>query len=549
MIQRLQVKNFALIKDIDINFNEGLTVLTGETGTGKTIILQSLHLLFGKRADQSMIRHGKQKAEVFGVFKIANKVQVKYSLPAIIEVLREIDKTGKHKMMINNNNVTLSYLKEVMESIGSMHSQSDTMQLLDSQNYLSYVDKIDSNKTNILHNKYLESRKYYLKKKNKLEKIKAKHLENSEQKEFHQYQLDDLKSYALIPLEKEKLLNEINKLSSFDNISKKLKETYYMFDTNKINFDNIFQASENLNDISQFDIKYNNYAKTLIDVYYSMKDVKESLYDEIQMLDFNPLQYDNLQERLFLITNLEKKYNKDIAQIIRYTEELEANLLLIDNYDDSIKQATAEMEKAFDKAFKDGLLLSNYRRNLAKQLEHNIIKELASLDLAKARFEIEFEEINNKKTSLLDSGIDAIEFKISLNEGEPLRILSSVASGGERARFMFALRSIYAKQNNLSLLVLDEIDIGISGKTAAKVANKMYLLSKQLQLIVISHLPQVAARADNHLGITKQLMNKRMVTTINELSENQRIEMIALMLSDDSMSHYAIEQAKILISK
>ena len=193
--------------------------------------------------------------------------------------------------------------------------------------------------------------------------------------------------------------------------------------------------------------------------------------------------------------------------------------------------------------------LTELRKKLAKKLASDVIVELKDLDLDKAKFDIEFELTSKEEKTLLESGLDQVEFMISLNEGEPIKPLAKVASGGERARFMFALKSIYAKANRLSMLVLDEIDIGISGKTAAKVAYKMHELSHMMQLIVITHLPQVAAKADHHYGITKSKINNRMVTHINKLNMDQRVEMIGMMLSDEKLSHFAIEQAKILLKK
>lgn len=222
---------------------------------------------------------------------------------------------------------------------------------------------------------------------------------------------------------------------------------------------------------------------------------------------------------------------------------------MITNYDDFINEHQLKLDVAFNETYNTGLTLHELRREQALDLELSLIDELKDLDLINAKINITFEEIIKEYDALLDNGLDNVDINISLNEGELLKPLSKVASGGERARFMFALKIIYAKQNNLSLLILDEIDIGISGKTAAMVANKMQAVSKDFQLIVISHLPQVASKANNHFGIYKSLVNNRMVTNIKKLTEHERIEIIALMLSGESLSPYAIEQAKMLLDK
>lgn len=222
---------------------------------------------------------------------------------------------------------------------------------------------------------------------------------------------------------------------------------------------------------------------------------------------------------------------------------------MITNYDDFINEHQLKLDVAFNETYNTGLTLHELRREQALDLELSLIDELKDLDLINAKINITFEEIIKEYDALLDNGLDNVDINISLNEGELLKPLSKAASGGERARFMFALKIIYAKQNNLSLLILDEIDIGISGKTAAMVANKMQAVSKDFQLIVISHLPKVASKANNHFGIYKSLVNNRMVTNIKKLTEHERIEIIALMLSGESLSPYAIEQAKMLLDK
>jgi DNA repair protein RecN (Recombination protein N) len=256
-----------------------------------------------------------------------------------------------------------------------------------------------------------------------------------------------------------------------------------------------------------------------------------------------------MQERLYDITKIEQKYQKTYTELIDFLVEIEEELLLITDYDHYLADSKKQADQAFKIAYDAGVKLSNLRKTCAKKLEKDLILELKDLDLDKASFHIVFDDLELAESSLLENGIDSIEFYISLNEGEPEKPLAKVASGGERARFMFSLRSIYAKANHLSLLILDEIDIGISGKTAAKVAQKMQDLSKEMQLLVITHLPQVAARANHHYGITKIKEKERMVTRILKLNDEERIEMIAYMLSDEKLSHFAIEQAKMLLHK
>jgi DNA repair protein RecN (Recombination protein N) len=549
MIMSLHIKNFALIDDLEMTFNEGLSAMTGETGAGKSIILESLQLLFGKRSDATMIRHGESKAFVHGIFKLSKSKQELLDLPEIIDVEREIDQNGRHNMRINGEASTLSKIKEVMNAIGSIHSQNETMNLFDKTYYLSFVDQVDQKGIDLLLNQYLMARSHYLSKKKHHEDLKSKKNQSIEKKSFLEYQVQELKSFHLIPDEKKDLDEKIEKLKHHDKIMNQLSSAYQSLDSEVFQIDGIYEAAKALEKISHLDTDFQSMSERLSSAFYELDDVKSLVFQTIESLDFDEQAFDRMQERSYELIKIEQKYQKSINDLIDYQKTIEEELMLITDYDAYIHQSQKEVEFAFEKAYQSGLKLTECRQKLAKKLSSDVLLELKDLDLDKALFQIVFEPLEKLESSLYESGLDQIEFMISLNEGEPIKPLSKVASGGERARFMFALKSIYAKANQLSLLILDEIDIGISGKTAAKVAIKMQGLSSNMQLIVITHLPQVAARANHHYGIKKVKEKERMVTRIQLLSMDERIEMIALMLSDEKLSHFAIEQAKMLLIK
>ena len=549
MLKSLKVSHFALIDDLEIEFNEGLTALTGETGAGKTIILESLHLLFGKRSDQQMIRYGESKAVVVGTFVLPKDKQELLGLDEAITVRREIDSNSRHVMKINDEVVTLNRLKEVMSVLGNIHSQNDSMTLFDRGYYLTFIDQVDQKKVDELLNHYLIKRSKYLDQKKAFEQLKNKKEASVEKESFLAYQIKELEGYQLVPDEKTQLEDELNKLKNYDKIMNELQNAYQYLDGEVYQIDHIYDASVALDKIKHLDDSYQDMADRLSSSYYEIDDVKSRIYQNIEGLDFDQDKFNLMQERHYELIKIEQKYQKEINDLIDYYHEIKKELLMITDYDEYIKEARKELDEAFLDAFNTGLKLRELRQKLAKKLSKDMILELKDLDLEKATFDIVFDDIEKDEKSLLETGLDQVEFMISLNEGEPIKPLAKVASGGERARFMFALKSIYAKSNQLSMLVLDEIDIGISGKTAAKVALKMAELSKEMQLIVITHLPQVAAKADHHYGITKQKENNRMVTHITKLNLDQRIEMIGMMLSDEKLSHFAIEQAKMLLKK
>jgi len=547
MILKLSVTNFALIDDLEISFNEGLTALTGETGAGKSIILESLHLLFGKRSDATMIRYGEDKAIVSAIFKLPKKVSDYYDYPETVEIKRQIDKNGRHQMKINNETVTLSKLRTVTKMFASIHAQNETIQLLDKQTYLNFIDQIDEEKVNELHQSYMLLRSNYLEKKKAFDQLKSQKQESLERADYLEFQIKELESYQLVKGEVEQLKHDIHQLENFDKTMSSLQLTYQLLTSQQFQLDDLYESAKTLQTISDIDENYKEMAERLSSSYYDIDDIKSKVFDLMDSLDFDQEAFNQMQERQFELQKIEQKYHKSIDDLIIYLEEIKEERLKITNYDAYVLQAKQKLDDIFNQTYDKGLALVALRKKLAKQLSQSILIELKDLDLDKARFEVSFEVPKKEDVIFLDTGIESVEFMISLNEGEPIKPLAKVASGGERARFMFALKSIYAKNNQLSLLILDEIDIGISGKTAAKVAYKMSLLSKKMQLLVITHLPQVAAKANYHYGITKHKENNRMVTRINLLSEDERISNIAMMLSDEKLSHYAIGQAKILL--
>jgi len=547
MIRKLNVQNFALIDDLEMTFEEGLTALTGETGAGKSIILESLHLLFGKRSDAQMIRYGEDRAIVKGIFDIPLEVADFYGYPKTIDIERQIDAQGRHQIRINQEVVTLSKLRELTKMFASIHGQDETMLLLDKKSYLQYIDQVDEEKINELHQKYMLLRSDYLAKKKAFDALKNKKQESVERSDFLSFQIKELESYNLVKNEKETLLFEINKLENYDKTMAQLQLAYQLLSGQTFDLDALYESSKHLKQLISIDMTYEEMQQRLESSYYEIDDVKSKIFDLIESLDFDQEAFNQMQERSFELQKIEQKYQKSIDELIDYLEDIKDELLRNTNYDQYVIESKKKVQDACDKTYDQAIKLTQYRKKLAKGLSEQLLLELKELDLDKANFDVLFECPSKEEAQFLETGIEQVEFMISLNEGEPVKPLAKVASGGERARFMFALKSIYAKTNHLSLLILDEIDIGISGKTAAKVAFKMTELSKDMQLIVISHLPQVAAKANYHYGISKHKEKERMVTRIHLLSMEERISNIAMMLSDEKLSHYAIGQAKILL--
>lgn len=546
MLKHLDVKNFALIDDLEIDFHEGLTALTGETGSGKSILLESLSLLFGKRSDAEYIRHGSSKAIVKGVFSLNKEQQEALSLPSEVILTREIDQSGRHVIKVNQETQTLLRLKQIANKIGLIHGQNDTHMLMDRSGYVDLVDQLDKTKTSSLLQSYLLKRSSYLELNKHYETLKNKKKETLERIDFLSYQVKELEAFRLKENEKEELEELVDKLKNFDKIKQALKEANELLNSGMFNTDNLYQAFKTLDKISNFDVSYQKETNALEEAFYNLEESIKNIGYLFKDLDFDEESFNQNQARIFELNKVETKYGKSINELVKYLSEIKEELALSTDYEGYLKETKIKVDKAYQEAFNEGLKLRKYRENLAKKLEKELLDSLRQLDLPKADFQIKFDQLNENQ-NLDENGIDQLEFMISLNEGEPLKPLSKVASGGEKARFMFSLKSIFAINSKLSMLVFDEIDIGISGKTASKVASKMKELSKDIQTLTITHLPQVAAKADYHYAIYKEKVDNRMNTFISVLDNEKRVLSIASMLSDEEISPFAIEQAKALL--
>jgi len=546
MLKHLEVKNFALIDDLNIDFSDGLTAITGETGSGKSILLESLQLLFGKRSDAEYIRTGTTKAVVSGRFILKNETASLLSTPIDITIVREIDASGRHIVKLNDEVITLARLRQITNHIGLIHGQNDTYQLLDKNTYVSFIDQVDVDKTQELLQKYLLKRSSYLEGLEAFKNLENKKQETLERADFLKFQINELKSYNLVLGEKENLEEQVKRLKNYDSIMQSLKFTYETLNGQLFQTNLLFDAYKQMDKITAYDHTLSETTKLLEESYYNLEEANKQVEQALSSLDFDSNAFNQYQERLYELSKIETKYAKTNDELVVYLEKITDELVMSEDYDGYIKMAKEKLDKQYDEAYKLGEALSVHRKKIALKLEKELTQALKLLDLDKAQFKIEFEPLKPKMT-LGEDGLDSVEFMISFNEGEPLKPLAKVASGGEKARFMFSLKSLYAVNSNLSLLVFDEIDIGISGKTATKMANVMLKHASDLQMIVITHLPQIAAKANHHYSIYKTFSDQRMETKINILDDDARILSIAGMLSDDEITPFAIEQAKQLL--
>ncbi len=559
MLKKLAVKSFAIIEDLTVSFTDGMTVLTGQTGAGKSLIIDTISLLLGARADSDMVRYGDQKASIEGEFTYENKkinnILIDNQIPILdnIYIKREININGKNTIKINDTLVNLVILKSISQLLADIHVQHDTYMLINPQTYLNFIDPIDDDSFNNIFNSYIISLNRYLESKKSYDLVLNSKKDKEEKLEFLLFQKQELSVLNLQKNEDIELEEKINKLSNFDKIFNNLKECYENLENEDFSIESNYSAYENLNKIASYDQIIKVDSEKLQECYYILEDVKSNVKHSLDNLDFDANELDILNERLNEINNLKKKYKLNLDELLDYLKKITFEIELATNYDEVLKDKYNELCNNHKALVNNAKKLTNYRKTISNEISESIIKECRDLDLPNTNFNITFNEndfSNPLDTSVFkQNGSDEVDFMISLNLGEPLKSLHKTASGGEMSRIMLAFKTYFSKKTKLSVMVFDEIDSGISGSTAVKISQKMKQISKYTQVLCITHLPQVAAIGDNHLFIFKEEENGRTKTNIEKLSIDRRIEEIAIMIGGNKISKYALEHAKELIEQ
>lgn len=559
MLESLYVNNFAIIEDLKIDFKDRMTVLTGETGAGKSLIIDTISLLLGQRADSDMIRYGKKKATIEGIFSYdnphINELLIKYGIKIFdkLTINREIFDNSKNVIKLNGANVSLIMLKSIAVYLADIHVQNDTYKLFNSESYLGLLTPADDEKYSRYLQEYTLNLSKYLSAYKKYEHILKGQKESLEKLEFLKFEKEELTSLKLSADIDKELQEEIGKLENYDKIFSSLAEAYENLNNEYFSIDNIYTAASSLKKITDFDSKYQAYQEKLLDSYYVLDEIKSEISEQIRGLDFDQEELNRKIERLNEINKVKSKYNKSVEELLKYLEEITLEIDMVNNYDDVLNENKECVIECHKKLLKSAITLSTYRKNRALEVEKGVINECLDLDLEDTQFKIQFNEHKEfdpfDSSCFLEYGIDTVEFMISFNRGEPLKALHKVASGGEMSRIMLAFKSYFSSQTNFSLMVFDEIDTGVSGATAKKIAKKLKSIATKTQILCITHLPQVASMGDYHIHIYKEVINDRTTTHFKYLSLEERIEEVALMLSGDKLSLYALDHAKALLAE
>ncbi|WP_178515377.1 DNA repair protein RecN [Eubacterium ventriosum] len=528
MLLNLHVKNLALIEEVDVDFEKGLIVLTGETGAGKSLILGSVNIALGNKASKDMIRKGTDYSLVeltFSVSENCAKQLKKYDIymeeDNIVTVTRKISE-GRSISKINGETVNIKTLKNVMSLLIDIHGQHDHQSLLYTKNHLDILDKFAKDSILELKEKIKEEYSKYTKLIKKLEEFNIDEGQKAREIEFAEYEVNEIESANLKPEEDVQVEEEFKKLSNSKEIVSALSEIYnaLSYETAGGLGDIINKAVMDINSIKGMDEKISQFQTELYDIDNLCRELTSQIYDYNSGMDFNPEYVREVEERLDVINHLKLKYGNSIEEILRYKEEKEEYLEKLNNMTDemeSVKNQISELEGTLNNLCTK---LSEQRKKAAKELEVLVKQALVDLNFIAVEFEIQI----TRKESIGENGFDNVEFMISTNPGESVKPLVKVASGGELSRIMLAIKSILATEDDIDTLIFDEIDTGISGQTAMKVAEKMAKISRNHQVICISHLSQIAAMADSHYLIKKTADENSTTTSIKKLTRQQSIE-------------------------
>lgn len=546
MLISLFVKNFAIIDNIEIDFKNQMTVLTGETGAGKSLIIDAIGLLFGKRSSSEWVRFGETKATIEGVFSSTNP-KVKDIIGEIDDELliirREIYNNGKSICKVNNTTITLSQLAEISETIGDIHSQFDTHGLFNQKNYLDFID--DGDIASLLMD-YQASLKEYNDFNRNYQKLLKRSDDDTQRLDFLKYQIAEIAKANLSVVEEEELKQRSNYLMNFENISQSIQEIIAIYRDNNL-LDNIYESINILSKIEKYDNKYLQFKSQIEEYYYNLSDTVDDIFHEFKKFDFDPLELVRINDKLGIYSDFKRKYKKTIPEILEYYQEIVAEVNNIENYDLILFELEKDVKKSYNKTFEIAKNIRAKRMVIAKKLEKDLKENLIDLQLPNTQFQIVFNDVHD--VSLKNNGIDEIDFYITFNKGEPLRPLAKVASGGELSRFMLALKTLVVEKLNLQTIIFDEIDNGVSGAIAYSIANKIMKISEKAQVLCVTHLPQVAAIANHHLKISKITDEDRTSTKIEELEYHDRIIEIAKMISNGEVTEASKNLAIELLKK
>ena len=550
MLLEISIKNFAIIEAISLNFEKGMTVLTGETGAGKSIIIDAMNMMLGARAATDVIRHGAPKAEIEGLFSVENS----HSLQELFEeqglelgdeiiIRREILQNGRSVSRVNGQMVNLSVLRAIGQHLVDIHGQHDQEELMRPQLHIQMLDEFGDAAFFELKQAYQTSFDAYRKMRKQVLEVKKNQQEHKSRIEMLEFQMAEIEAANLQAGEDLALNQERDKLLNHKNIADTLTNAYSMLDNEDFSsLANVRSAMNDMESVEEYDPEYREILSSLSETYYVLEDISKRLEAIIEDLDFDGNRLMQVENRLDLLHTITRKYGGTVDDVLLYFTKItdEYNLLTGNNL--SSEDMEAELKKLEVNLVDLAGQLASARHDLAQQLEAEIKQELQDLYMEKAQFQVRF-----SKGKFSREGNEMVEFYISTNPGEDFKPLVKVASGGELSRLMLAIKSAFSRKEGKTSIVFDEVDTGVSGRVAQAIAQKIHKIGQHGQVLAISHLPQVIAIADYQFFIEKISNDHSTVSTVRLLTVEERVEEVAKMLAGDDVTEAALTQARELL--
>ena len=552
MLLEISIKNFAIIEEISLNFEQGMTVLTGETGAGKSIIIDAMNMMLGSRATTDVIRHGASKAEIEGLFAIEQSKalveifeQQGLDMTEELIIRREIFQNGRSVSRINGQMVNLSVLRAVGQHLVDIHGQHDQEELMRPQLHIAMLDEFGDDAFFKLKTDYQQIFDQYRQLRKQVLTIQKNQEENKARIDMLEYQIAEIEAANLKAGEDLALNQERDKLLNHKQIADTLTNAYAMLDDEEFSsLANVRSAMNDMEAIEDYDATYKEIATNLSESYYVLEEVTKRLEDILEDLDFDGGRLLEVENRLDLIYSITRKYGGQVDDVLAYFEQISKEYALLTGKNLSSDDLDKELKKLEKDLVSLASSLSQARHELSQQLEAEIQQELQDLYMEKANFRVQF-----TKGKFIREGNEHVEFYISTNPGEDYKPLVKVASGGELSRLMLAIKSAFSRKEGKTSIVFDEVDTGVSGRVAQAIAQKIHKIGSNGQVLAISHLPQVIAIADYQFFIEKLSDEHSTVSTVRLLSDEERVEEIAKMLAGENVTQAALTQARELLKK
>lgn len=555
MLQELTIDNLAIIKHLSLDFSDQMTVLTGETGAGKSIIIDAVGLLAGGRGSQEYIRRGADKLSLQGQFALPQDPEFNHLLDSlgidhedgILIISREIYRRGRNVIRVNGQLINTATLRQIGSRLVDIQGQNEHQLLLQPEMHLGMLDQFAHNEVHKLLTRYQDEYQNYVKLKAAVSKKQNNEQQWAQRLDMLRYQVNEIAEANLKADEEEQLTSERDRLEHFQQINNALQQAVTVFnggDQGAV-LDQIATVMNSINEIAEFDGAYDSLSKSLNDAYYALQDVATEASQQLDLLEFDDNRLSEIDQRLTMIGDLEHKYGDSVEDVLKYYDQIKQELDSMEEAADSNSDLEERLSTAEEKLVKTGQQLSQIRQQAAHWLTKLVHQQLKELYMDKAVFEVHFAK--QSRVHFTPDGIDDVEFYIQTNPGETMGPLARIASGGELSRVMLALKTIFAQNEGVTSIIFDEVDTGVSGRVAQAIADKIKVIANKSQVLCITHLPQVAAVAQHHFLIQKHVKDERTTTMVTILSDKERVNELARMLSGEKVTKLTKEHAEELL--